>query len=158
MSIQTGKMNSLIERPFDFVARMGLQVIDLKPRRVKLLVPLQGNENHIGSMYAGALFTIAEIPGGALFLSTFDVARFYPVIKEMTIRFVKPARSAVTIEMTMSVAEAKRIEAEAIKNGKSEYVLEGQIKDSNQAVVAVSRGTYQLLAHQSGSAAVKVLN
>jgi len=132
MKLTTEMMKSFIEKPFDFVERMGLRVIELEPRSVKLSVPLQGNENHIGTMYAGALFTIAEIPGGALFLTTFDVSRFYPVIKEMTIRFIKPAKTDVTIGMVMSVSEAKRI------------VSEGEIKDTNEEVVAVSRGIYQV--------------
>jgi len=140
MKLKTEMMKSFIEKPFDFVERMGLRVIELEPRSVKLSVPLQGNENHIGTMYAGALFTIAEIPGGALFLTTFDVSRFYPVIKEMTIRFIKPVKTDVTIRMVMSVSEAKRIVSEAEKNGKAEYVLEGEIKDTNEEVVAVSRG------------------
>jgi len=144
MKLKTEMMKSFIEKPFDFVERMGLRVIELEPRSVKLSVPLQGNENHIGTMYAGALFTIAEIPGGALFLTTFDVSRFYPVIKEMTIRFIKPAKTDVTIGMVMSVSEAKRIVSEAEKNGKAEYVLEGEIKDTNEEVVAVSRGIYQV--------------
>ncbi len=144
MKLTTEMMKSFIEKPFDFVERMGLRVIELEPRSVKLSVPLQGNENHIGTMYAGALFTIAEIPGGALFLTTFDVSRFYPVIKEMTLRFIKPAKTDVTIGMVMSVPEAERIVLEAEKNGKAEYVLEGEIKDKNGEVVAVSRGIYQV--------------
>ena len=144
MKLTPEMMKSFIEKPFDFVERMGLRVIELEPRSVKLSVPLKGNENHIGTMYAGALFTIAEIPGGALFLTTFDVSRFYPVIKEMTIRFIKPAKTDVTIEMVMSVSEAKRIVSEAEKNGKAEYVLEGEIKDTNEEVVAVSQGIYQV--------------
>ena len=144
MKLTTEMMKSFIEKPFDFVERMGLRVIELEPRSVKLSVPLQGNENHIGTMYAGALFTVAEIPGGALFLTTFDVSRFYPVIKEMTLRFIKPAKTDVTIGMVMSVSEVKRIVSEAEKNGKAEYVLEGEIKDTNEEVVAVSRGIYQV--------------
>jgi thioesterase domain-containing protein len=144
MKLTPEMMKSFIEKPFDFVERMGLRVIELEPRSVKLSVPLQGNENHIGTMYAGALFTIAEIPGGALFLTSFDVSRFYPVIKEMTIRFIKVAKTDVTIEMVMSVSEAKRIVSEAEKNGKAEYVLEGEIKDTDEEVVAVSRGIYQV--------------
>jgi len=144
MELTTERMKSLIEKFFPFVERMGMKVLAIEPRMVKLSVPLHGNENHIESMYAGALFTIAEIPGGALFLSTFDVSRFYPVVKEMTIKFVKPAKTDVTVEMVMSVSEAKRIEAEAEKNGKAEFVLEGEVKDANGEVVSVSRGIYQL--------------
>jgi thioesterase domain-containing protein len=144
MELTTETMKSLIEKPFSFVERMGMKVLVLEPRKVKLSVPLNGNENHIGSMYAGALFAIAEIPGGALFLSTFDVSRFYPVVKQMTIKFVKPAKTDVTIEMVISVSEAKRIEEEAEKNGKAEFVLEGEVKDTNGVIVSVSRGIYQL--------------
>jgi len=64
----------------------------------------------------------------------------------MSIRFIKPAKTDVTIGMVMSVSEAKRIEIEAEKNGKAEYVLEGEIKDANEEVVAVSRGVYQVRA------------
>jgi len=146
MELSTETVKSLIEKPFSFVERMGMRALILEPRRVKLSVPLKGNENHIGSMYAGALFTIAEIPGGALFLTTFDISRFYPVVKEMTIRFVKPAKTDVTIEMVMPVPEAERIETEAEKNGKAEFVLEGEVKDANGEIVTVSRGIYQLRA------------
>jgi len=144
MELTAETMKSLIEKPFSFVERMGMKVLVLEPRRVKLSVPLRGNENHIGSMYAGALFTIAEIPGGAIFLTTFDVSRFYPVVKEMTIRFLKPAKTDVTIEMIMPVSEAERIETEAEKNGKADFVLEGEVKDANGETVTVSRGIYQL--------------
>ena len=57
-----------------FVKRMNLKAEVLEPGFVRLRVPLAGNENHIGSMYAGALFTLAEIPGGALFLTSFDAS------------------------------------------------------------------------------------
>ena len=53
------------EEKIDFVKRSGLKAEVLEPGRVCLRMPLQGNQNHIGSMYAGALFTLAEIPGGA---------------------------------------------------------------------------------------------
>ena len=146
MEFSAETIKSLIEKPFSFVERMGMKVLVLEPRRVKLSVPLRGNENHIGSMYAGALFTIAEIPGGALFLTTFDISRFYPVVKEMTIRFVKPAKTDVTIQMIMPVSEAERIKSEAEKNGKAEFILEGEVKDANGEIVTVSRGLYQLRA------------
>jgi acyl-coenzyme A thioesterase PaaI-like protein len=110
------------------------------------MVPLQGNENHIGTMYAGALFTLAEVPVGALYLTTFDVSKYYPIIKEMTIRFVRPAKTDATIELVISEKEVQRIQAEAQANGKSEFVLEGEIRDSNEEIVVISRGIYQLRA------------
>ena len=147
MDLTPETLKQFIEKPFAFVERMGLKVLELKPGYVKLAVPIAGNENHIGGMYAGALFTLAEIPGGALYLTTFDVSNFYPIIKEMTIRFVAPAKTDVTIEMYLPKEEASRIEAEARENGKADYVLEGEVKDASDVVVAVSKGLYQLRAY-----------
>jgi thioesterase domain-containing protein len=137
-------ITQLTERPFPFVERMGLKALELKPGLVRLMVPIAGNGNHIGSMYAGALFTLAEIPGGALFMTTFDVSMFYPVVKEMTIRFKRPVTTDAFIEMRINEIEAARIAKEAEKNGKSEFILEGQITDANNQVMAESRGVYQI--------------
>jgi thioesterase domain-containing protein len=146
MSMSTEAITHLIQSAVPFVQRMGLRVEELRPGHVKVMTPLQGNENHLGTVYAGALFTLAEIPGGALFLSAFDVSRFYPVVKEMTIKFVRPARSDVTMTLTLSEDEVQRLQAEAEEHGKAEFVLEGDIEDSEGAVVARTRGLFQVRA------------
>ncbi|MBC9249107.1 thioesterase [Pseudomonas alcaligenes] len=135
------------EEKIDFVKRSGLKAEVLEPGRVCLRMPLQGNQNHIGSMYAGALFTLAEIPGGALFLTSFDAQRFYPVIKEMNLRFRRPASSDILIEASLTSEEIERIQTEAEREGKAEYVLELQLRDGSGEVVAESRGLYQLRKH-----------
>ncbi len=146
MSLPTDVIKELVQNKVAFVARMNLKVLDLEPGHVKLWAPLQGNENHVGSIYAGALFTLAEIPGGALCLTMFDLSKYYPIVKEMTIRFIRPALTDVTIESSISKAEWDRIEAEAQRNGKAEFVLEGKIIDRSGEVVATSKGVYQVRA------------
>jgi acyl-coenzyme A thioesterase PaaI-like protein len=141
------QIQQYIEKPFAFVERMGLRALTLEPGHVKLSAPLAPNINHIGSMYAGALFTLAEIPGGALFLTSFDVNRFYPIVKEMTIQFRRIASTDAFIEMFMNESDVRRIEEEAAAKGKSEYILDGEVLDENGQVVATSRGIYQLRKH-----------
>jgi hypothetical protein len=116
----------------------------MDPRHIKLRLPMEGNINHIGSLYAGALFTVAELPGGALFLTTFDVARFYPVLKAMQIRFRRPAFTDVTVDVSLSEEEAQRIAEEAERLGKSEFILNVEVRDANDCVVAETEGIYQL--------------
>lgn len=130
-----------------FVKRMNLKAEVLEPGFVRLQVPLAGNENHIGSMYAGALFTLAEIPGGALFLTSFDASKFYPIVKEMNLRFRRPATGDIVVEARLSAEEIERLQTEAQANGKAEYVLELQLTDGSGEVVALSRGIYQLRKH-----------
>ncbi|HMK33600.1 MAG TPA: YiiD C-terminal domain-containing protein [Desulfomonilaceae bacterium] len=146
MAMSVEAVKELIENKVAFVRRMKLKAVELKPCHVKLSAPLQDNENHIGTMYAGALFTLAEIPGGALFLTTFDSSRYYPIVKEMTMTFLRPARTDVTIENDISEEEYRRIQHELTSNGKAEFVLLGRVMDEKGEVVASSRGTYQIRA------------
>ncbi len=137
-----------LETGIKFVANSGLKVLELRRGYVKCLMPFAGNGNHIGTMYAGSLFTVAEIPGGALFLSSFDATRYVPIIKEMTMRFLKPAKGDVTIEVGIDDAKISAISADADANGKAEFVLEGAIKTADGTVVATSHGVYQLRSTQ----------
>ena|SRR5690606_9905406 len=132
------------EEKIDFVKRCGLKAEQLEPGFVRLRMPLAGNQNHIGTLYAGALFTLAEIPGGALFLTSFDVQRFYPLIKEMNLRFRRPASSDISVEAHLSEEEIARIQAEAEQAGKADYRLELQLRDVAGEVVAETSALYQL--------------
>ena len=144
MTLPVEIARQLTEEQIAFVKRSGLKAETLEPGFVRLCMPLAGNQNHIGSMYAGALFTLAEIPGGALFLTSFDVQRFYPLIKEMNLRFRRPATGDISVEARLSDEEIERLQREATLHGKAEYLLELQLNDATGECVAESRGCYQL--------------
>ena len=137
----------LTEEQIAFVKRSNLKAEVLEPGFVRLRMPLAGNQNHIGTMYAGALFTLAEIPGGALFMTSFDVTRFYPIVKEMNLRFRRPAKGDIWVEARLAPDEIERLQTEADCHGKAEYWLELQLTAADGEVVALSRGLYQLRRH-----------
>jgi len=58
MTITPEMLKNLVETIEPFVQRAGLKALELEPRRVKLMASLKGNENHIGTVYAEALFTL----------------------------------------------------------------------------------------------------
>jgi acyl-coenzyme A thioesterase PaaI-like protein len=134
----------MLQGGIKFVANSGLQVVELRRGYVKCLMPFAGNGNHIGTMYAGALFTLAEIPGGALFLSSFDASKLYPIVKELDLRFLKPAKTDVTVEITLDDIHIASLSAEAAAKGKAEFILEGQLRTADGTIVAESRGVYQI--------------
>lgn len=146
MPMPTELIRQLTEEQIAFVKRTGLKAELLEPGHVRLCMPLAGNQNHIGSMYAGALFTLAEIPGGALFLTSFDAQRFYPIVKEMNLRFRRPATGDIRVEARLNVAEVMRLQKQVTEQGKAEYVLQLQLTDDSGEVVAESHGLYQLRA------------
>ena len=137
----------LTEEQIAFVKRSGLKAEVLEPGHVRLCMPLVGNQNHIGSMYAGALFTLAEIPGGALFLTSFDTQRFYPVIKEMNLRFRRPAMGDIRVEARLAPALIEQLQEEASAQGKAQYPLTLQLTAKDGEVVAESHALYQLRLH-----------
>jgi thioesterase domain-containing protein len=146
MSMPLELVRQLTEEQIAFVQRSGLKAERLESGHVRLRMPLAGNQNHIGSMYAGALFTLAEMPGGALFLTSFDAQRFYPIVKDMSLRFCRPATSDIRVEARISGEEIQRLQKQATEHGKAEYLLELQLTDESGEVVAESRGLYQLRA------------
>ena len=135
---------AMIEGGIPFAARTCVKVLAMEPGYVKMMMPLQPNINHVGTMYAGALFTLAELPGGAIFLTTFDASRFYPIIKGMEIKFVKPAATDITVEVRLDSAEADRIQQVANEAGKADYEWDCELKDTSGQVVCVTSNRYQL--------------
>lgn len=127
-----------------FVRRSGLRITVLEPGRVVCEMPLKRNRNHIGTMYAGALFTLAEFPGGALFLATFDWRRYIPIVTDLNLQFLKPARDLVRFEMRLSDEEIARIQRDLESDGKAAFEFSGELTTPDGTVVARSYARYQI--------------
>jgi acyl-coenzyme A thioesterase PaaI-like protein len=126
------------------IKRTGIRAVAARDRYAKMVMPLEGNVNHVGMMYAGSLFTLGEIAGGAIHLTSFDGSRLYPIVKEINIRFRRPAQTDVSMEVELSAEEASRIQAEALENGKADYVMNLELKDADGEVVAIVGGSWQV--------------
>lgn len=131
-----------------FAERAGIELLEFERGRVKMKIPFEGNQNHVGMMYAGALFTLAEIPGGALFMSAFDMTKFFPIVTEMNIKFQKPALTDITVEASLTEDEIERITREAEENGKAVFNLDLALKNTSGDIVSVTTATYQARSHQ----------
>ena len=139
--------NSVLAQSIPRAAGMGIEVIELRPGYVKSRTPFEGNGNHIGTMYAGVIFTAAELLGGAIALSTFDMTKFYPVVKALTVNFRRPATGSVFAEASISDELAAELAQRAEADGKAEFVFETTVTDEAGEVVATTEGTYQLRSH-----------
>ena len=140
-------LNGSLGRTIPVLDHMGLEVIEAAPGRAAARVPMAGNGNHVGTMYAGVLFSVAEMLGGALSLATFDPARFYPIVKDLRIDFRRPATSTVTARTALDATEVDRVLADAERDGKGQFVLRSELTDEDGAVVATTEGTYQIRPH-----------
>ncbi|KZY37303.1 MULTISPECIES: PaaI family thioesterase [unclassified Oleiphilus] len=139
----TALLTKFVGQAIPFATRNGFKVLEVKRGFLKAGIPLKPNKNHFNAMYAGALFTVAEIPGGIISMLSFD-ERFYPVLVDLKMEFIKVAKTDVTVEFGLSDQELARLEEETLAEGKSSFVLEGEVKDAEGTIVAKSYANYQV--------------
>ena len=153
MNRQAQERSTLVEDANRYVAHavpriadLGIRVVELSPDRAVSHAPLGPNGNHLGSMYAGTLFGMAEMLGGAILFPSVDFAAYLPTVKELSIRYRRPACSDITAVATLDAETLSRIRTEASERGRSEYRVDATLTDTSGNVVATTQGTYQLLA------------
>lgn len=129
------------------VGQTGLEVLHAERGRAVLRLPFEPNINHVGMVYAGSMFVLAEVPGGVLFSTVFDLTRFYPIVGEMSIRYQVPASTSLLVDARLPDDEIERIGSEMEEHGRAKYVLEQELVDLHGQVVATTRATYFGLAH-----------
>lgn len=139
-------MNGALGSTIPTARNMGVRVVEAHRGFAATTVPAEGNGNHFGVIYAGVQFTVAEVLGGIIALSTFDTEKYFPLVKNLDIQFVAMAKSDVRAEARLDDEEIARIEAEAAERGKSDFTLEAVVTDANGTTVATTRGLYQLRA------------
>lgn len=135
---------SYVESGIEGIRRMGLEVLEFRDRYVKLRMPLKGNANHLGTMYAGFLFTVGEIIGGAIFLAAFDPHKYFPIVKEVNIRYRQPAMSDVTVLTELTEAQVEAMQAVLTEKGKVDFTMDLELKDTNGTVVSLVHGIWQI--------------
>ena len=107
-------------------------------------MPLAGNTNHIGTMYAGCIFTLGEMAGGAIFGACFDFTRLLPIVKEVTIRYRRPVMTDITLEASLTGERVREVEDGVAEKGKCDFVLDLEIADTQGEIVALVHGTWQV--------------
>ncbi len=135
---------SMLEGIIRIVDAMGIRIVEMRDRHVKVLLPLEPNINHIGTMYAGSLFTAGEFIGGPLFLASFDYTRFYPIVKSISIQFLRPAATDMTVEATLRQDEVDAIVRLADAQGKADWEMNLEIKDQEGLVCCLLQGVWQM--------------
>ena len=126
------------------IGRLGVVVEAISPGAVDLRVPIEGNANHMGTMYAGALFALAELPGGLIPLAVLPPGRYTPIVTALEIQFVAVARTDVTLSARMDPQELRALGEQVDAEGQADFVLDLVGQDVNGRTVITSTGHYQL--------------
>lgn len=133
-----------LEKTIKIIEQMGMRILDFKKRSVRIMLPKEPNVNHIGTVYAGSLFSLADFAGGVLFCSAFDLNKYYPLLKEVTITFKRPATTDITVEASMTAELADGIKKIADETGKADWTSDFELKDEQGNVCCTVHGNFQL--------------
>lgn len=133
-----------LEKAIPIIGTMGLRIDAFKKGFVRVTLPKDPNINHIGTVYAGSLFSLADFAGGVLFFASFDYTAYYPILKEVTITFKKPAVTDITVEATMAPEQMEDLERTADETGKATWMMDLELRDQRGEVCCLVRGTFQM--------------
>lgn len=126
------------------IERTGVVVEEVSPRRVRATMPIVGNGNHVDVMYAGSLFTLAELSGGLVAMGAFGTEGYYPVVRDVAIAFLRPARTDVVLDLAVDDVWVEDVRRRAEADGKADFDLDVELRDADGVVVATSANRYQL--------------
>lgn len=124
------------------LGKFNMKVLEITANRVQLQLPLEGNTNHLGTMYAGALYSAAEFPFGLLYLHHFQGQPMVPVIGEMSIRYLAPVTGDATVVLEVSDDEWADMAEGTKTTGKFKFKRDLEVHDENGTVVCRTSATY----------------
>lgn len=132
--------------PTKWIKLSGIQAEIVEQGHIKLTLPVKEMHlNHVNTVYAGSMFTLAEICGGAAFQATYGFDKYAPIVKKAAIRFIKPATTDLTCELKITDEEAMQKIAPIDERGKGDFMMEIPLHDISGETVAIAEINYYII-------------
>lgn len=135
---------TFLEQAVSIIRQTGVKIVSLKDRYARIALPFEPNINHIGTIYGGSLFILAEFSGGVIYYVSFDHTKFYPIVKEVSIKYRRPATGDVFLDVELTPQQVEDIQRSAEYKGKQDWTMDLEIKDFQDQVCCTVQGTWQL--------------
>ncbi len=130
-------IRELVEGKIPFLAKLGLKLGHAGPASARLLLPYDhGNDNYVGTVHAGALFTFGETAAGVAAGLAFDLSRVSMLAREATIEYLKPAKSALVATSRIPADEVGATSEKIEREGKATLVVGVEMTDGSGEAVA----------------------
>ena len=135
----------IIKSPIEFLTVAGVEPLCVEERHVACKLPAgHMHLNHVGIMYAGSYFILAEATGANLLKCTYG-KQYVPIIKSAELNYLKPSKKDLIIDLSMTEEEAEERIAYIKEHGKGQYPMDIQINDEDGNHVADAHIVYYLM-------------
>lgn len=101
-------------------------------------------ENHIGSIHAGAQFTLAESASGIYLAGLFPELKdkVVPLLRDSNIKFKKTAFDTLTAYPSATEDALEKFQKQFSKKGRGTISVEVMLKNENKEVVTIGTFTW----------------
>jgi uncharacterized protein (TIGR00369 family) len=146
----------LIKRDFGsavpFAAHARIEVVEVGAGLgIARLPEAPETHNHIGSVHAGALFTLGETASAVAMLGVFaeQISSIRPVTTDVTISYLKIARGTL-VATARTALPAKQLQNELATQGRAALDLTVDITNDRGGIVAQMHAKWMVSASKSG--------
>ena len=91
------------------------------------------------------LFSLAEASGGFLASTSFDSSMLVCIAEDISIRYIKPAISDITVEVNLCKADIAKIEKDSALYGKAPFELKCHLRNTEGEIVAITTNKYTMI-------------
>jgi acyl-coenzyme A thioesterase PaaI-like protein len=121
-----------------------MKILELIGVKKETLTLSENNQNHIGSMHAGAQFILAETASGVYLSKLFPELqdKIIPLMRESKIKYKKTAVGTITAYVSLASEEKKRFENQFLKKSKATIEVAVTLKNEDRDIVAISTFTW----------------
>jgi uncharacterized protein (TIGR00369 family) len=140
---EEARMEKSLRRQFPLYEFFGLEVQSTQEGVYRCFVPhRESNLNHIDTIHAGIQWSVSEVLGGMVMISTLKEQPFFAVVKRVVMDFTRPARSGITAEAFFDAKAVAKLKSDFEKTGEAAFSLHVRVLDQDGTEVASAVGDY----------------
>lgn len=104
----------------------------------------EGILNHLKTIHASALYSLAEAASGEALQVCFPalVGKVIPVVRESQFKYKRPATKSITAYPRISDAAIEKFKNKFVRKGRSLITVDVEIKDVEDVVISVGSFTW----------------
>lgn len=139
------QIEATVKQVLPLASFMDVEVLTASEGEYRCKVPLnEKTKNHFNSIHAAIQWAGAELLGGLVWIRNYPGDGFNLVLKEMNIRFLKPAMDDVEACAKFNEAQVNAMKSELKENGRHDFQLAAEITDKEGTVLAETTGCYAI--------------
>ena len=143
--MDTQQLEHAVKRLLPLAKFMDVEITAASEGEYRCKVPLNDNtKNHFNSVHAAIQWAGAELLGGLIWIQNQPSNDYLFVMKEMTIRFLKPAMGDIEACAQFNETQCNIMKATLAETGRHDFELTSEIKNQQGDVLATTSGTYAI--------------